>query len=77
MSFILSYNCNGKCIITKLSIDNMTRYAAVCYALLQSGAATKAEQTVWPDTYAVIVEVANQLDITNIQFQKTGEDSCR
>lgn len=68
MSFTLSYTYRDKRMVTKLTVDNLTPYAAVCYVLLQSGAVNEGAYEGWPKTYD-LVEVARCLELTDIRFR--------
>lgn len=69
MSFMLSYTYRDKRVVTTLAVDTLTPYAAVCYALLQSGAVNEGADEGWPKTYEDLVEVARYLELTDIRFR--------
>lgn len=77
MSFRLSYTYRDKRVVTTLGVDTLTPYAAVCYALLQSGAANEGADESWPKTYEDLVEVARCLELTDIRFHRSHSPSER
>ena len=71
MGFTVCYTYKGKRVVTKLAVDHLSPYAGVCYALLQSGAYTEAEQAQWPNSYPEILETAMALDIIDVSIHRT------
>ena len=68
MSFTLCYTYKDKRVLTKVRVDHLTPYAAVCFALLQSGATNDSSRGGWPDSYEGILEVAKHYGLTNFSF---------
>ncbi len=73
MSFTISYMYRDKQVVTPLAVDHLTPYAAVCYALLQSGSAPDSDQHSWPKTYEGILAAAKELGLTDIRAQPSIE----
>lgn len=72
MGFTLSYTYKEKRVVTQLAVDHLPPYAAVCYALLQSGATTEEAQQSWPNTFEGIPEVAKGLGLPDVCFNQTN-----
>ena len=68
MSFELCYTYKEKRVVTKVSVDHLTPYAAICFALLQSGATNDSSRESWPKSYDEIREVALQCGLTDVSF---------
>lgn len=71
MSFTLCYTYRSKRVVTKIAVTSLTPYAALCYALLQSGASDNPHQASWPDSYEALLEVAQQLGLTDLSFHRS------
>lgn len=71
MSFTICYSYKAKRVVTKLAVDHLTPYAAVCYVLLQCGATGDSHQNKWPTDYNGIVKTAHDLGITGISFHRS------
>lgn len=71
MSFTLCYTYKDKRVVTKIQVDHLTPYAAVCFALLQSGATNDSSGGGWPKSYEGILEIATQYGLTNLTFHRT------
>lgn len=71
MSFTICYTYKAKRVVTKLAVDHLSPYAAVCYVLLQCGAASDADQNEWPADFEGITETAHNLGITGITFHRS------
>lgn len=71
MGFTLSYTYKDKRVVTQLAVDHLSPYAAVYYALFQSGASTVKAQQNWPNTYEELLEFASALGLTDIRFNQT------
>lgn len=77
MSFTICYTCKAKRVVTRLAVEHLTPYAAVCYVLLQSGAASDADQNKWPTDFAGITQTAHSLGITGISFHQSLSSPLR
>ena len=73
MSFTLSYTYKDRRVVTQMAVDDLTPYAAVYYALFQSGASTIEPQQNWPNTYEGILDLASKLGLTDIRFNQTDQ----
>ncbi|WP_047302460.1 hypothetical protein [Pseudomonas fluorescens] len=71
MSFTLCYTYKDKRVVAKVSVDHLTPYAAVCFALLQSGATNDSSGGSWPETYEGILEIATQYGLTDLSFHRS------
>ena len=71
MSVTLCYTYKGKRVVTKVPVESLTPHAALCYALLQSGASNDQSQGSWPHTYERLLEVALQYELTDVRFHKS------
>jgi len=66
MAYTVCYSSNMKRVVSNVEVVYLTPYAAVCYVLLQSGAADQSEVKLLPPDYAGMLELAYARGITNI-----------
>ena len=71
MSVTLCYTYKGKRVVTKVPVESLTPHAALCYALLQSGASDDQSQEGWPHSYERLLEVALRLELTDVRFHRS------
>ncbi|SUD28813.1 Uncharacterised protein [Pseudomonas fluorescens] len=70
MSYTVCYTIDNKRIVTRLQVENLTPYAAVAYALLESGM-VEGEPHTWPPSYEGLVEAARKIGLTDVCFHRT------
>lgn len=71
MSCTLCYTFKNKRVVTKIAVQSLTPHAALCFALLQSGACSESPDEGWPKDYEGLLEVAKQHGLTDIRFHRS------
>lgn len=71
MSFTLCYSYMGKRVVTRVRVNHMTAYEAICFALVHSGVADVTSRGGWPDSYEGILELAKHYGLTNVSFHRS------
>lgn len=69
--FTICYTFDAQRTVAQVAVDHLTPYAAVCYALLQSGVYAEVGSEELPPDIRDITAVANALGVTDISFHRS------